>query len=157
MKKSLSLLSLGILSAIGLSSAVRGVYAHQNQRPIAHIPQSPDSILARDIEEEGEMNDDREEQQEEAQLQNLAKITPEQARQVAEAARGATATEVELDVEDGSLVYEVEFADAEVLVDAGNSQILKIEEKGQEEDDDTEMPVRGSIQVPDSDQDATEH
>ena len=61
-----------------------------------------------------------------------------------------TATEVELEEEDGSLVYEVEFVpnNTEVYVDAGNGEILKIELAGEEEDDATETPIRGSIQVP---------
>lgn len=89
--------------------------------------------------------------QEMAQYQSLAKITQQQAQQAAEKAQGATATKVELGSEDGNLVYEVDFANAEVLVDAGNGQILKTEAAGQEQNDATEAPISSSIQVPDND------
>lgn len=160
MKKSLTLLALTVVGALGIGGAVRGVYANQGQRPAAEIAQSTQSstTLAQDNDAAGEQADDPEDgerggdQQETAQLQSLAKITAQQAQQTAEAAQGATATGVELDAEDGSLVYEVKFADAEVLVDAGNGQILHTEVTGQEEDDATEAPIQGSIQVPDHDQ-----
>ena len=167
MKRSLMLLVIGILSALGIGGAVRSVYANQTQRPVAEIAPSPQSSTPAqdadgagereddqaegemdDDQEEGEMDDDQGEQAASAQLQNLAKITAQQAQQTAEAAQAATANEVELDVEDGSLVYEVKFADAEVLVDAGDGQILHTEMAGQEEDNATEAPIQGSIQVP---------
>ena len=62
--------------------------------------------------------------QENAQYQSQAKITLDQARQVAEAAQGETAIGIELDEEDSKLVYEVEFVDADVLVDAIAGNIL---------------------------------
>ena len=65
-----------------------------------------------------------EEQQETESLQSLAKITLEQAKQAAEEAVGGTASSVELEVENGSLVYQVEIGQTDVVVDAGNGEVL---------------------------------
>ena len=62
--------------------------------------------------------------QEEAQLRTLAKITPQQASQAAQAAVPGTVSSVKLEEEDGSLVYQVVIGQTEVLVDAGNGQVL---------------------------------
>lgn len=62
--------------------------------------------------------------QEEAQLRTLAKITPQQASQAAQAAVPGTVGSVKLEDEDGSLVYAVVIGQSEVLVDAGNGQVL---------------------------------
>ena len=73
-----------------------------------------------------------------AALQELATISPEEAQATAEAANpGSTATEVELDDENGSLVYSVELDNGlEVQVDAGDGTILHTEQAGDEADDD---------------------
>ena len=85
-----------------------------------------------------------EEQQETENLQSLAKITLEQAKKAAEEALGGTASSVELEVEDGSLVYEVEIGQTEAVVDAGNGEVLYTES---EEANEASRP-QGSIQVP---------
>ncbi len=123
----------------------------------AQIAQAADGEMNDASENEAnEMGEGSEDTQEMSQYQALAKITPQQAQQTAEAAQGGTASRVELDVDDGSLVYAVEFADAEVTVDAGNGQILKTEPNGQEENDAAEASIQGSIQVPDNDQEQGE-
>ena len=142
-----TLLSLGLVTALGTGGTIMIANA-QNNSPTAtrdaRVAQTVDSEADEDAE-----NEDEDDAQEMAQYEALATITADQAKQTAEAAQGATATEVELDEEDGSLVYEVEFADkTEVLVDAGNGEILKTELAGEEEDEATETPIRGSIQVP---------
>ncbi|PZO53819.1 MAG: peptidase [Phormidesmis priestleyi] len=95
--------------------------------------------------------DDAQEAQEMAQYQSLVKVTAQQAQLTAEALHGGSATHTELSVEDGSLVYDIEFANANIMVDAGTGQILKTEAQGQEQNDVTETPIQGSIQVPDND------
>ncbi|MEM8505289.1 MAG: PepSY domain-containing protein [Cyanobacteria bacterium P01_D01_bin.1] len=65
--------------------------------------------------------------QENTQYQSQAEITLEQAKQTAEAAQGESAIGVELDEEDGNLVYEVGFADTDVFVDAIAGNILTTE------------------------------
>jgi hypothetical protein len=75
----------------------------------------------------------------EADLQALAKITPEQARDAALAeVPGATFSEGELEEEDGYLVYEIELVadekEVDVVVDAGNGAVLRVE-RGEDEKD----------------------
>lgn len=69
-----------------------------------------------------------------AALQGMATITAEEAKAAAEAAKaGGTAVTVELDNENGVLVYSVEMSNGlDVKVDAGNAQVLHVEQ-----DDDT--------------------
>ena len=76
---------------------------------------------------DGEKNDDAQEQQESAQLQSLAKITPQQARTAAEAKQGGKASSVQLEKEHGSVVYAVVIGKTEVTVDASNGQVLSTE------------------------------
>lgn len=67
------------------------------------------------------------EKEEAAQYAGLAKITEAQAIKAAEANVGGTASEVELEAENGSLVYEVKIGNQEVLVDAGTGAVLFVE------------------------------
>ncbi|GEM_PF-3549742 len=67
-----------------------------------------------------------------ADYKALAKITREQARNAAqEELPGATYEEADLEEEDGYLVYEVEMRengrDVEVLVDAGDGSVLRVD------------------------------
>ena len=62
--------------------------------------------------------------QEQAQYAKLAKITPEQAKQAALAVAPGTVSSIELEDEDGFLVYEVVIGNKEVIVDAGNGKVL---------------------------------
>jgi len=69
---------------------------------------------------------------ENAKLDGLAKITPEQAAAAAASATGGTAGKVELENEDGDVVYAVEVTQPdgtklEAKVDAGNGNILRKE------------------------------
>ncbi len=70
-------------------------------------------------------------------LSSLALITAEQAQEAALAAYpGATVTEVELDNENGCLVYSVELGnDLDIKVDAGNGVILYVESDDGSDDD----------------------
>lgn len=111
---------------------------------------------ANDKEENEEMESEEDEEQDEqaeaAQLQSLAKITPQQAQQAAEAAAKGKASSVELEEEDGSLVYKVAISQQEVIVDAGNGRVLYTENENQEENEAAETArPRSSIQVPDTD------
>lgn len=77
-------------------------------------------------------------------LASLAKITPEQAKAAALAQfPGATVQKVELDNENGSLVYSVQLTDTagkstDVKVDAGNAKVLATEADGPDGADDAE-------------------
>lgn len=78
------------------------------------------------------------EQDEAAALASQAKVSSDQARAAALAQfPGATIQQVELDNEDGSLVYSVQLADSagktqEVKVDAGTGQVLQVQADGPE-------------------------
>ncbi|CAM3461792.1 PepSY domain-containing protein [Deinococcus saxicola] len=62
--------------------------------------------------------------QESAQYLKLAKITLDQAKAAAMAAVPGIVTSIELDEEDGYLVYEVKIGGQEVIIDAGNGKVL---------------------------------
>lgn len=71
-----------------------------------------------------------------AALQSAAKITPDQAKQAALAAVPGAVNKVELDNENGSVVYSVEITangtTTDVKVDAGNGKVLA-QESGQDD------------------------
>jgi uncharacterized membrane protein YkoI len=77
-----------------------------------------------------------EEQAEAARYQKLARITADQARSAALASVPGTATGVELENEDGNLVYGVTVKTAtgekDVKVDAGNGKVLHVEQDEQD-------------------------
>lgn len=62
--------------------------------------------------------------QENTQNQAAASITLDQAKQTAETAQNGTAIGINLDEENRAVVYEVEFVDTNVLVDASTGEIL---------------------------------
>ena len=121
------------------------------------------TIISQEVEDETEVDEDREmgeereteadeeleEQQEAARLQPLAKITADQAKEAALQVQSGEVKEVELEAEEGSLVYEVTVGETEVFVDAGNGEVLYTQGVDEEVDEATEQarPL-GSIQVP---------
>lgn len=119
---------------------------------IALESQDLDNVQTSQATEESEEND-AEEKQEATQLQSLAKISAQQAIQAAEAAQGGTASTVELENENGNLVYEVLIGQTEVVVDAGNGKVLYTEQANQENDANEANLPRSSIQVPVSNSD----
>lgn len=72
-----------------------------------------------------------------ARLAKLAKISPDQAKAAAIAAKQGTATKVELESDDGYVVYEVDITAAdgsyEVKVDPGNGKVVEIEKEDHDE------------------------
>lgn len=97
---------------------------------------------------DGETNDDTEDQQEADQLQSLAKITAQEALQAAQSTVAGKATSIELENEDGNLVYAVEIGQQEVIVDAGNGRVLYTENATQEDEKNQASRPKSSIQVP---------
>jgi hypothetical protein len=90
--------TVGVLGMAGLAKAVN---ASQNRSLNAVVPQHSSMMndkkpeIAEKSDGDRETNDDVEESQEASKLQSLAKITPQQAQQSAEAAnQGAKASEV---------------------------------------------------------------
>ena len=85
----------------------------------------------------GEEAEDKAEGAESERLKSLARITPEQASAAALAQVPGTVKKVELENEDGNVVYGVEIktADGErdVKVDAGDGRVLHVEKDGEED------------------------
>jgi uncharacterized membrane protein YkoI len=87
----------------------------------------------------------RNEAGESAALQSMAKITPDQARDAALAAVPGTADKVELDNENGNVVYSVRITDAsgkvtDEKVDAGNGSVLHHDSAQNDSNDGAETP-----------------
>jgi len=146
-------LAAALVSTLGLSGLA-----------IALESQDTNNVQTSQAREEGEENeqeesqeDDAEEKQEATQLQSLAKISAQQAKQAAESAQGGTASKVELEDEDGNLVYQVVIGQTEVMVDAGNGKVLYTEQANQENEEDETNRPRSSIQVPDRDRETNDN
>jgi uncharacterized membrane protein YkoI len=85
--------------------------------------------------EKGEEAEDRAEGAESERLKSLARITPEQARDAALAQVPGTVKKVELENEDGNVVYGVEIktakGESDAKVDAGDGRVLHVEQDGE--------------------------
>lgn len=125
-----SALALGVLAgSAGLASAMtsQGATAQPAPAPTAEDqtqdPTLNGSIQAPEVEGQSEAD-------ESAALESLASITADKAGQAALAANpGATINSVQLENENGTVVYEVDMTDSsgaaiEVKVDAGNATVL---------------------------------
>jgi uncharacterized membrane protein YkoI len=90
----------------------------------------------REDRKDGEEAEDRAESAESERLKSLARITPEQARDAALAQVPGTVKKVELENEDGNVVYGVEVKTAsgerDVKVDAGDGRVLHVEQDGED-------------------------
>lgn len=131
---------VGLVGIGGLAKAARAM-------PMQATP--PSAIEVADLEtsearETGKAKDNQKGATQSTKLTALAKITPQQAQQAAEAAVAGKATSVKLENENGNLVYSVEIAQKEVIVDAGNGRVLSTESLNSEG---SESNVRSSIQV----------
>lgn len=109
-----------------------------------------------DLYKEGDL-EDIEEITEALELQKLAVITIQEALEAAENFAGGKAHTVEIENEEGNLVYEVVIGLQEVYVDAGNGQVLYTEKIGKKDEDeiDDSLP-KSSIQVPFTEDDDSE-
>ncbi len=151
-----------IVGTLGVTGLARLVYANQTHVQVAVMPQHHSSQVAETSDGDSETNDDVKERQGSpfsdvlkvfhnqavAKLQSLAKITPQQAQQVAEAAVKGTASSVKLESENGGLVYAVVIGQKEVKVDAGNGRVLYTDTPGNEQQEGNRP--KSSIQVPQS-------
>jgi uncharacterized membrane protein YkoI len=75
-----------------------------------------------------------------ARLEKLATVTPDEAKAAALAAQPGTASKVELESEDGNVVYDVEVATStgtvDLKIDAGNAKVIQTEKEDGEKHDD---------------------
>lgn len=165
MKNSIKLLGLAVVGALSLAGFVRSVYASQLHRSDATIAQGSSPSHPNDDQDDDDQDNDQddhgdddrgdddqevpdqvEEQQEDAQLRSLAKITPQQAEQAARTVASGEVSHLALENEDGNVVYKVVIGQQEVLIDAGNGQVLETETANTESAQDS--PLRSSIQAP---------
>lgn len=115
--------ALGVaLGAGGIASAVGGTTPSAAEADKTQEPAYTSSVTVADTESASEAD-------ESAALAGLATITADEARDAALAAVPGTAGEVELENENGNVVYGVEITDAsgashDVKVDAGNGTVL---------------------------------
>ena len=129
------MLALGLLLGGGSIGAYQVAAQYNN---VAQMPTATQQQETQDPSYHGSIAIDnakyegKNEQDESAALAGKAKITAEQAKQAAESKVGGTASDIKLDNENGSLVYEVKVGKQEVKVDAGNGTVLKIEQADNE-------------------------
>lgn len=128
-----------LLAVIIGTTAVTACSSISNEETVTETIDS-ESEKAQDLREETRIN----------KYKSLAKITYEEAKKAGEAAIGGKANEVELDIENGGLVYDVEIGDKEAIVDAGNGKVLYIQDESAEEKAKIGKP-RSSIRIPEAD------
>jgi len=76
------------------------------------------------------------------ELRSEATLSPEQAAAIAERETGGTAGDIELEREDGRLLYEVEAGGNDVTIDANDGSVVSVEADDDEvEDDDDDSEV----------------
>ncbi|MFB2771842.1 PepSY domain-containing protein [Pelatocladus sp. BLCC-F211] len=149
MKTSINIiLAAAFVGTLGVVGLARVVSAKQPQSLVAIVHQHHSTTqVAETSDGDGETNDDVQEQQEANKLQILAKITPQQAQQTAEAFVGAKANSIKLENENGNLVYAVKIGQQDVSVDAGNGKVLYTENANQQDEKNEAMGPKSSIQV----------
>ncbi len=122
------------VSLLGIAGVSRLVSAKPSPTAVVVNQAQPQSQEKEANDGDQETNDDAKDQQELKQLQALAKITPQQAQQAAIATQPGTVTRVQLENEDGNLVYTVAIGSKEVKVDAGNGKVLYTDDAESEND-----------------------
>lgn len=146
------------LGAGGIASAVGGTTPSTAEADNTQEPAYTSSITVADAEEASEAD-------ESAALAGMATITADEARDAALAAVPGTAGEVELENENGNVVYGVEITDAsgashDVKVDAGNGTVLAQEaddaDEGDEANEGAEDGDDEANEGPETDDDANE-
>jgi uncharacterized membrane protein YkoI len=110
----------------------------KNEREEAEGAESSEENEADESKEsnKGEEAEDKAEGGESERLKSLARITPEQASAAALAQVPGTVKKVELENENGNVVYGVEIktanGESDVKVDAGDGRVLQVEKDGEE-------------------------
>jgi uncharacterized membrane protein YkoI len=120
-------LGIGVVTAQQNTPDVAPAVADQEDGPDG---QEQEPLYSGSIAVDQAQQDDMSEAEEAAALEGMAAISAEEAKAAAKAAiPDATAVTVELDSENGVLVYSVEMSNGlEVKVDAGNAQVVHIEQ-----------------------------
>jgi uncharacterized membrane protein YkoI len=121
------------------------VHDSQNEREEANESEEAEGNETAEANEAKESRDgeqadeaqDRAELAESEQLKSLARVTPELAQSVALSQVNGTVKKVELENEDGNVVYSVRVktanGESDVKVDAGDGRVLHIEQDGEDD------------------------
>jgi len=140
--KNKSYLALLAIPPAGLGIVGSVAFAQSNTSPTA---QAQTQEIRTDL-PDGKEEMDREvpDAQEQQLLQTKAKITADQAKAAAQAKVSGTVSGVQLEDEDGTVVYQVIVGNQEVKVNAADGSIVKIEAADTEnESDDTAQMTTG--------------
>jgi len=116
-------------TSVALAASVGGT---QTGNADEQTTQAADLPNDESVNDEADDDNDGPEIGEQDEIQPLASstaISADQARQAAEAITGEKASQVELEEENGVLVYGVEFASKEVTVDANTGTVIQIEDE----------------------------
>lgn len=125
------LAGLGIVGSVALAAS---------NAPTSYQSAQTAVVNQREADSDNEIPDAQEQQM----LQAKATITADQAKQAAQAKLGGTASSVQLEDEDGTVVYNVIIGNQEVKVNAADGTITKIEAADTEnESGDTEQMTTG--------------
>ena len=123
-----------LLLFVVLGGSVFAVSKANNTNPIDYIS----SITTTNNNDDSIKETVQSEKTEAKELEKLAKITSDEAKIAALAKVNGEVKEIELDNENGNVVYSVEILSAgitvDVKVDAGNGKVLKVETDNESED-----------------------
>lgn len=118
------ILGLGLMMVLGIG-VVSASAVVNNENPL-------DYVASITVPDNADGAQEMSEAQESAQLAPLAKITAEEAKTIAVGTVDGEIAKVELENENGNLVYSVEIAqnnkELDVKIDAGNGNVLKIDD-----------------------------
>lgn len=124
-----------MLLFVVLGGSVFAAVKNTNTNPIDYISSI---TLPNTVDSEINAN----EQEEAKQLSNLATVTQEEAKQFALAEINGIVKDIQLENEDGNVVYGVEIENAgtsvDIKIDAGNGKVLRVESDNEEESGDFE-------------------
>ena len=132
MKRSLKTTEIAALfSVMGLTGIT--LLAHTN---IANAESPAVAELTEDYDKDDDDDDDDETEEAISPEALNGAISPEEAVNIALTAATGDVEEVELESENGLLIYEVELSSAEVMIDAQTGEVLEVETEDEDEDDD---------------------
>ncbi|MGD1907308.1 MAG: PepSY domain-containing protein [Leptolyngbyaceae cyanobacterium] len=130
MKRSLKTTAIAALfSVMGLTGIT--LLAHTN---IANAESPAVAELTEDYDKDDDDDDETEEAISPEALNGA--ISPEEAVNIALTAATGDVEEVELESENGLLIYEVELSSAEVMIDAQTGEVLEVEAEDDDDEDD---------------------
>ncbi len=129
-------ISVAIVAALAVALSTGGVAVGSERADLDNLTSHPRN------QQEGEEKGLQEGKQGESDQDNLAsqaKISKKQAKKAAKKAAKGSVTEVELDEQNGKVVYEVDVGNNEVIVNAKNGKVISVNYDDNGDDDDNDM------------------